>query len=169
MKVAKEIENNDIINDIEQEDLFYKLLNGNTVTEEIETSRGTFTVKFPKQKDLMLVDRRIAAMRGGLPASSFDDVANFAMQKIAYLDVVVVDGEVWFNKLKEKNTNWSWGEMPDVDFIDEVYVKAWSFRLKVQEQFKRNEEKADTGSTVGQDVSNTVDNGLFSGVTKSAK
>lgn len=169
VKVTKEIEQKDVLDEVEQEDLFFQLLNGNTVSEEIETSRGKFTVKFPKQKDLMFVDRRIAAMRGGLPASSFDDVANFTMQKIAYLDVVVSDGEPWFNKLKEKNASWSWGEMPDVDFVEEVYVKAYSFRLKVQNQLKRNEEETDTGASVKQDVSAPVDNGLFSGVAKTAE
>ena len=169
MKVTKDIEPADILDDVEQEDLFFKLLNGNTVTEQIETSRGVFTVKFPKQKDLMLVDRRIAAMRGGVPASSFDDTANFTMQKIAYLDVVVVDGDGWFKKIKEKNNSFSWGDMPDVNFVDEVYVKAWSFRLKVQNYFVGNEEEGDTGSTIGQDVSDSVDDGLFSGVTSKNK
>ena len=109
MEITDEIKSgNEVFDDEKQEDIFYSLLNGKTVKETIETSRGKFVVKYPKQKDLMYIDRRIAAMRGGLPASSFDDMANFAMQKVAYLDVVVESGEPWFNNVKEKNKSFSW-------------------------------------------------------------
>lgn len=100
MEITEEIKQADVFDDEKQEDIFYALLNGKTVKETIETSRGKFVVKFPKQKDLMFIDRKIAAMRGGLPASSFDDMANFAMQKVAYLDVVIESGENWFNNIK---------------------------------------------------------------------
>ena len=39
---------------------------------------------------------------------NFDEAANFALQKIAYLDVVIESGEAWFNNLK-KNKNFTWG------------------------------------------------------------
>ena len=170
MEITEEIKQAETFDDEKQEDIFYALLNGKTVKETIETSRGKFVVKFPKQKDLMFIDRKIAAMRGGLPASSFDDMANFAMQKVAYLDVVIIEsGENWFNNIKEKNKSFSWGDMPDTDFIDEVYVKAWSFRLKVQSNFRGNEEKTDKGTVVEEDISETVDNGLFSGVAGKVK
>ena len=169
MEITGEIKQAEVFDDEKQEDIFYALLNGKTVKETIETSRGKFVVKFPKQKDLMFIDRKIAAMRGGLPASSFDDTANFAMQKVAYLDVVIESGENWFNNIKEKNKSFSWGDVPDTDFIDEVYVKAWSFRLKVQSNFRGNEEKTDKGSIVEENVSETVDNGLFSGVAGKVK
>lgn len=169
MEITDEIEQKDILSESKQEDIFYTLLNGKTLKETIETSRGKFVVKFPKQKDLMLIDRRIAAMRGGIPATAFDDVANFTMQKVAYLDVVIESGETWFNNLREKNKSFTWGDMPDVDFIDEVYVKAWAFRLKVQGNFKRNEKEADNGTSDAEGVSDSMDNGVFSGVAASTK
>ena len=107
-------------------------------------------------------------MRGGLSAESFDSNATFTMQKVAFLDVVIESGEAWFNNLK-KNKNFTWGDMPDADFIDEVYVKAWSFRLKVQNQLKCRKTKTDSGITDGKDVSSSVDNGLFSDVAGSAQ
>ena len=168
MELTEDIKH-EAFDDDRQEDIFFSLLNGKTVKETIETSRGKFVVKFPKQKDLMYIDRRIAAMRGGLPAHSFDDMANFAMQKVAYLDVVIESGEPWFNKIKEKNNSFSWGDMPDTDFIDEVYVKAWSFRLKVQGNFKGDEGKADRRTPVKEDIQETVGDGLFSGVAASVK
>ena len=155
---------------IEQErDIFFTLISGKTVTEEIETSRGTFTVKFPKQKDLLYIDRRVAAMRAGLPASAFDANATFAMQKTAFLDAVVESGPAWFESLKKKNPAFTWEEVPDVDFIDEVYVKAWTFRSKVQSSFRRNEAKAGDGVSNGQELPASVDDGLFSGVAASSK
>lgn len=169
MEITDEIKPVEVFGDDKQEDIFYSLLNGKTVKETIETSRGNFVVKFPKQKDLMYIDRKIAAMRGGLPASSFDDMANFAMQKIAYLDVVIESGESWYNNITEKNKSFSWGDMPDTDFIDEVYVKAWSFRIKIQSNFRKNEGKTDKGTVVKENMEKTVDDGLFSGVKSADK
>lgn len=167
MEITDEIENEEITKE-EQDDIFFTLLSGKTLKEEIETTRGKFIVKFPKQKDLLYIDRRVAAMRGGLSAESFDSNATFTMQKVAFLDVVIESGESWFNNLK-KNKNFTWGDMPDVNFIDEVYVKAWSFRLKVQDQLKRHEAKADSGITDRADISSSLDNGLFSDVAGSAQ
>ena len=169
MEITEEIKHEETFDDKKQEDIFYALLNGKTAKETIETSRGKFVVKYPKQKDLMYVDRKVALMRGGLPASSFDDIANFSMQKVAYLDVVIESGEAWFNNLKEKNKSFSWGDMPDTDFIDEVYVKAWTFRLKVQGDIRGDEGKTDKGTVVEESVPETVGDGVFSGVAATVK
>ena len=59
--------------------------------------------------------------------------------------------------------------MPDVDFIDEVYVKAWEFREKVQGMFRQDKEKGDSGASDGAELSSPVDDGLFSGVAASVK
>lgn len=168
MELTDEIEQQEVFDEAKQEDIFYSLLNGKTVKETIETSRGKFVVKFPKQKDLLAVDRRVAYMRGGIPAMNFDEAANFALQQVAYLDVVVESGEAWFNNLK-KNKNFTWGDMPDVDFVNEVYVKAWSFRNKVQAQFAENAANADRTVSEQKDVPEAVGDGLFSDVAGSAQ
>lgn len=168
MELTDEIEQQEVFDEAKQEDIFYSLLNGKTVKETIETSRGKFVVKFPKQKDLLAIDRLVAVMRAGIPAVNFDDTATFELKKIAFLDVVIESGESWFNNLK-KNKNFTWGDMPDVDFVNEVYVKAWSFRTEVQNQFKRNEGKADSGTTDRTDIPSSLDNGLFSDVASSVK
>jgi hypothetical protein len=167
MELTDEIEQQEVFDEAKQEDIFYSLLNGKTVKETIETSRGKFVVKLPKQKDLIAVDRRVAYMRGGIPAMNFDEAANFALQKVAYLDVVIESGEAWFNNLK-KNKNFTWGDMPDANFIDEVYVKAWSFRSKVQTLFTKNEADADRTAAEQADVPEAVGDGLFSDVAGSA-
>ena len=168
MEITDEIENEEVFDEAKQEDIFYSLLNGKTVKETVETSRGKFVVKFPKQKDLLAIDRRVAYMRGGIPAMNFDEAANFALQKVAYLDVVIESGEAWFNNLK-KNKNFTWGDMPDVNFIDEVYVKAWSFRNKVQTLFTENAADTDRSVFEQKDVPEAVGDGLFSDVASSAQ
>lgn len=169
MEITEEIKQAEVFDDEKQEDIFYALLNGKTVKETIETSRGKFVVKFPKQKDLIAIDRRVAVMRGGVPAANFDDNANFNLQKVAFLDVVVESGEEWFNNLKKKNENFSWGDMPDIDFINEVYIKAWSFRTKVQSNFRHDEGETDNGTPDEEGISDSVGDGVFSGVAGKVK
>lgn len=147
-----------------QNDIFYQLLLGQTFKETIETSRGKFVVKFPKQKDILTIDRRVALMRGGVSAESFDAQGNFNLQKIAFLDVVVESGEPWFNNLKA-DRNFSWSEMPDVNFVDEVYLKAWTFRAKVQEKLRAHEGKAAEKVSDEKGVQSSVGNDVFSGVS----
>lgn len=170
MEITDEIkQQEEVFDEAKQEDIFYSLLNGKTVKETIETSRGNFVVKFPKQKDLLAIDRRVASMRGGIPAVNFDNDATFNLYKVAFLDVVVESGEDWFNNLKKKNEKFSWGDMPDIDFINEVYVKAWSFRAKVQSNFRRDEGKTDNGAPDSENIQDSVGDGLFSGVAAKVK
>lgn len=166
LEITDEIKQDDSMTADEQDDLFYTLLSGKTVKKTIETSRGNFVVKFPKQKDLLAVDKRVCMMREGIPATAFDASANFNLQKVAFLDVVVESGDKWFNNLKKQN-EFSWRDMPDEDFVNEVYVKAWSFRQEVQAKLRGNETETDNGTTDEADVSAPVDDGLFSGVTTS--
>ena len=44
----------------EREDLFTCLVMGKDVTSTVETSRGEFVVKFPKQKDVVSIGRVMA-------------------------------------------------------------------------------------------------------------
>lgn len=117
MELTEEIKNEEYSQE-KQNDIFYTLLSGKTYKETVETSRGNFVLKFPKHKDVMQIDRRVALMRGGVPAESFDTIANFNLQKVATLDVMVESGPKWYDNLKSKNPNFSWGDMPDSNFID---------------------------------------------------
>lgn len=163
MEITDEIKNEEYSEE-KQNDIFYTLLSGKTYKETVETSRGNFVLKFPKQKDVMQIDRRVALMRGGVPAESFDAIANFNLQKVATLDVMVESGPKWYDNLKSKNPNFSWGDMPDGNFIDEVYSKAYTFRAEVQRKLGGDEEKTADKVSDGESVPTDVDNGLFSGV-----
>lgn len=172
MEITDEIKSKDTEPDKEGErDLFFAMLNGQTVKETIDTSRGKFVVKFPKQKDMLAIDRRIAAMRMRLDAASYDDAGTFNLQKVAFLDTVVESGLTWYEAVKKKNEGISWGDMPDTEFVDEVYVKAWTFRNEVQKKLKPPVKSADAGtsSADGQSsVDAAVGDGVFSGVAAAA-
>jgi hypothetical protein len=149
-------------------DLFFTMLNGQTVKETIKTSRGDFTVKFPKQNDLLTIVRLAAIMRNGIPASNFDGAGDYEIQKCATLDVMVDGGPAWFDKLK-KDPNFSWRNMPDANFVDEVYAKALSFRAGVQADFRgvKGDANGGTPEEVPEGVPSDVGDGAFSGVAGS--
>ncbi|GHT84354.1 hypothetical protein FACS1894137_07280 [Spirochaetia bacterium] len=145
------------------DDLFFQLLNGKTVREKIPTTRGEFMVKFPKEKDIERIGILVAQRRMGVPAASFDVNTENSIYKCVVLDVIVEGGPAWFENAKKKNVNFSWRDMPDVDFIDEVYTLAYSFRQTVQAKFKRP-DKAPAGEDGKPGVENDVGDGIFSGV-----
>ena len=169
MQITDEIkkDSGDALDAEHEEDLFYQLLRGQTVKETIETSRGKFVVKFPKQKDMMLVDKRVAIMRGGVSADSYDITGNFNLQKVAFLDVVVESGEAWFNNLKASG-NFSWSDMPDQEFVNEVFDKAWTFRQTVQARLRAHEKAADPKPVEQKGVQSAVGDGVFQGVSARA-
>ena len=142
MKLVDDIDNDVAENqaDEEKSKLFYAMLNGQNVTDTIQTSRGDFFVKFPKQADLISISRIAAFMRGGLPASAFDAVSEYEIQKCATLDVMVISGPAWFENAHKKDKNFSWRDVPDAHFVNEVYAKALEFRQGVQNQLTGNKE-----------------------------
>jgi hypothetical protein len=149
--------------------LFFDLLNGQTVKETIKTSRGDFEIKYPKQKDIISIGRVAAYMRSGIPAVNFDAAADYEIQKCAALDVMVSGGPAWFENAKKADKNFSWRNVPDAHFTDEVYAKALGFRQTVQKQLTGDQEHAAEG-IAGEDAGSVpadVGDGLFSGVTGS--
>lgn len=157
--------------DGKKDELFYAMLNGQTVTDEIKTSRGDFIVKFPKQKDIISIGRIAAFLRNGMPAVNFDSVSEYEIQKIATLDVVIESGPAWFESAKKKNKGFSWRDVPDAHFADEVYAKALQFRQEIQDDIAGDKkivaEKSDEKNAA--DVSSDVGDGVFQGASGSAK
>jgi len=146
-------------------DLFFTMLNGQTVKDTVKTSRGEFVVKFPKQADLITIARLSALMRAGIPAGNFDGTGEYEIQKCATLDVIVDSGPAWFNKAK-KSPDFSWRNMPDANFVDEVYAKALSFRQEIQAELRGTAGNAAGEPTekVSEGVSPNVGGGIFQGV-----
>jgi hypothetical protein len=146
------------------DDLFFQLLNGKTIQEKLKTSRGEFTAKFPKEKDIERIGILVAQRRMGITAASFDISTENSIYKCAVLDVMVESGPAWFENAKKKIKNFSWRDMPDANFIDEVYDLAYSFRQTVQGKFKRPDKEA-AGKDEREGVETSMDDGLFSEVT----
>jgi len=174
MELTDDINNDDVtVNqaDEKKNKLFYAMLNGKTMSETIKTSRGEFTVNFPKQKDIISIGRIAAFMRGGLPATAFDAVSEYEIQKCATLDVMITGGPAWFEQARKKDKSFSWRDVPDAHFVNEVYAKALEFRQRVQNRLAGNKEavaESPAGENAG-DVSSDVGDGVFSGVAGSSE
>ena len=167
MEIADEIKTKET-GAAESDDLFYQMLNGKTISEKIKTSRGEFTVKFPKQKDIERIGLVTAQRRMGIPARSFDTETENEIYKCAVLDVVVESGPAWYENAKNKSDSFSWRDMPDTDFVNEVYLSAHSFRQKVRDGLKRP-ERPPASENDGEGIQAPVDDGVFSGVAGSRK
>ena len=173
MELTKDIEVTEKGIDAEDKksDYFFAMLNGQTISETITTTRGDFKLKFPKQKDIITIGRMAAFMRGGIPAANFDAASDYEIQKCAALDVMVASGPEWFENARKKDKNFSWRSVPDARFVDEVYAKALEFRLRVQGEIEGTKEN-DTAKIDEEDaggVSPDVGDGVFSGTSGSAK
>lgn len=151
------------------DNLFMQLVRGKDVTEEIETTRGKFVVKYPKQKDIIAIGRLVARNHMGIPADCFDRNTETKIQVISTLEVIVVDGPDWWKNAKKETENWNWGYVPDEKFVNELYLKAYEFRAKVDKNFTENKREepdrvpADKGDNVSMDLD------LFEGLAGSTE
>jgi hypothetical protein len=173
MKLVDDIDNDVIENPADEKEskLFYAMLNGQTVSDTIATSRGDFVVKFPKQRDLITIGLLTATRRGGIPAAQFDAVANYELERCAYMDMTVESGPAWFENAKKKNPDFTWSDIPDTNFSDEIFAKCLSFRQKVQAFLNGGKQNTDKGTaeTVSGGVPPDVGGGVFSGVAGSTE
>lgn len=171
MEITEEIKTNEPkeFSQAEKDDLFLQLVRGKDITEVIETKRGKFTVKYPKQKDLIKIGRLIAFKHNGLNANSFDEDTESLIRITSYLEICVVDGEAWYKNAKNEKQNWNWEEVPDTAFLSELFVKAQEFRRKVEGTFKGSERKETAGVLADKGDSDYVGEGLFSDFTGGGK
>ncbi len=168
MKIVDKIEpKDDVLTEKQENDLFYQLVRGKDITENVETKRGSFEVKFPKEKDIIKIGRLCALRRSGIAASNYDAATDQNIYVTSFLDIVVLSGPAWFENAKKENKNFSWEEMPDMDFVNDVYMKAYTFRNKVQEQLRAETDSGNDKESGDKNVSETVQDGLFEGVSSS--
>jgi len=126
----------------QKDDLFTDLIKGKDVIEEIETSRGRFTVKFQKAADILAIGKLTAARRGYKPPDAFDSETEMINVMASTLDVVVVSGPKWYEDAKIKDKNFSFMEAPSRIFLMEFYGKVYSFREKVEASLNPQEGAA---------------------------
>ena len=165
MEMEKLEQKKEELNNEQKTNMFNSIVMGKDVTETIETSRGKFKVKYPRARDIQAIGRLQALRLNGIPIECFDKNVLALIQEIATLDVVVLEGPVWYENAKKENINFSWLDIPSQSYIQEVYAKAYQFRLKVQKLIESDSEEGNKGL---DSVSNVEDNGspgLFDGVS----
>jgi hypothetical protein len=148
----------------EKEDFFTKMVMGKDVTEEIETGRGTFTVKYPKPKDVIAIGKIAAYRRNYKPVEAFDVASENDNIMTATLDVVVVSGPEWYENAKNANKFFSFVEVPSRKFLTEFYGKVYSFREQVEKCLDEGETPADQRVPAETGAHDDVDSGAFGGL-----
>jgi hypothetical protein len=168
MKVVDRIESQEQVERLagdQRDDYFTKMVTGKDVTEEVETARGVFTVKYPKSKDHLAIGRIMALRRNFKPVESFDAESEMINTMVSTLDVVVVSGPKWFEDAKKFNSNFSFLEVPSRAFLAELYGKAYSFRDKVESRLNEAEGPADQRIPPEKGDDGPVDGGAFGGLS----
>ena len=153
------------LNEAQRVDMFNSIVMGKDVTEKIKTSRGDFKVKYPRARDLQQIGRLQALRLNGIPFECFDRNALALIQEVATLDVVVLEGPAWYENAKKENVNFSWADIPVQSYIQEVYAKAYEFRLKVQKLLESNDKNGNTEMDSVSDVEDNGSPGLFDGLS----
>jgi hypothetical protein len=148
----------------ERDDFFTKMVMGKDVTEEIKTCRGTFTVKYPKPKDVIAIGKIAAFRRNYKPTEAFDVVSENENIMTATLDVVVVSGPEWYENAKKVNKFFSFMEVPSRTFLSELYSKVYSFREQVEKCVDEGETPAGERLPAEDGAHDDVDGGAFGGL-----
>ncbi|GHV80184.1 hypothetical protein AGMMS49944_19750 [Spirochaetia bacterium] len=154
----------DELTEQERDDYFTKMVLGKDVTEEIETSRGKFTVKYPKPKDTIAIGKIAAYRRNYKPVEAFDARSEDENIITATLDVVVVSGPEWYETAKKTNKFFSFVEVPSHAFIAELYGKAYSFREQVERSLDEGAGPADQRLPAEKGADDALDGGTFGGL-----
>ncbi len=145
--------------------MFNSIVMGKDVTETIKTSRGEFKVKYPRARDIQQIGRLQALRLNGIPIDCFDKNVLALIQEIATLDVIVLEGPAWYENAKEENVNFSWLDIPSQAYIQEVYAKAYDFRLKVQKLIESDGKERNTELDAVSDIKDNGGPGLFDNVS----
>jgi hypothetical protein len=137
------------------QETFQKLLAGETITEEVKTARGSFTLKYPLGRDFVEIDRRKALMRGGVPAEQFDRQADANIEAFASLDVCVIEAPDWWKKLQSSM------DCPDPALIDELYRGYLRLVRQVRQVLQVRSAGATTEQSPSENQAPAVGRGLF--------
>jgi hypothetical protein len=138
---------------------------GKDITEEVDTSRGKFTVKYPKPKDLLAIGRLVAFRRDYKSAGAFDSQTEMYNIMASTLDIVAVSGPAWFEDAKKANKTFSFMEMPSREFISELYGKAYSFRAEVDKRIEPEKGNAGKRVPTAAVADDSLDSGAFGGLS----
>jgi hypothetical protein len=168
MKTEKLAETKDPIERLTEEkkdDLFTDMIMGKDATDEVDTSRGKFKIKYPKAADIVRIGNLKAFRRDYKPVESFDPETEMINAIASTLDVVVVSGPQWYEEAKKINQKFSFLEVPSREFLAELYNKAYSFRSEVEQRFIVGERPADKRVPPTKGNDDAMDGGAFGSLT----
>ena len=168
MKVEERVETLDRVEKLTEEqrdDYFTNLIMGKDVTDEVDTGRGKFKIKYPTAADLVSIGKVAAFRRNYKPVEAFDVETEMLITMASTLDIVVLSGPEWFESAKAKNKNFSFLEVPSREFIAELYGKAYSFRKKVEQSFNTPKEPADKPVPSKKGDDGAMGGGAFGGLS----
>ena len=148
-----------------KDDLFVSLIKGQDATEEVDTSRGKFTVKYLKPADRITISRMAAFRRGNLAMDAIDANAEAVNRMISTLDVAVVSGPKWFEEVKKNNSDFSFVDVPDEGFLAELYGKVYSFRDKIAERLSAGTGAVDKRVPAAESADDSVGDGSLEGLS----
>jgi len=165
MELEKLEQKKEELNEDQRTSMFNSIVLGKDVTETIKTSRGDFKIKYPRARDIQQIGRLQALRLNGIPIDCFDKNVLALIQEIATLDVIVLEGPNWYENAKKENINFSWLDIPSQAYIQEVYAKAYDFRLKVQKLIESDDKEGNTELDAVSDVEDNGGPGLFDNVS----
>lgn len=165
MEIEKLEQKKEELNEDQRTSMFNSIVMGKDVTEKIETSRGAFKVKYPRARDIQQIGRLQALRLNGISIDCFDKNVLALIQEIATLDVIVLEGPAWYENAKKENINFSWLDIPSQAYIQEVYAKAYDFRLKVQKLIESDGKEGNTELDAVSDIKDNGGPGLFDNVS----
>ena len=165
MELEKIEQTKEELNEEQKTSMFNSIVMGKDVTETIKTSRGDFKVKYPRARDIQQIGRLQALRLNGIPIDCFDKNVLALIQEIATLDVIVLEGPNWYENAKKENVNFSWLDIPSQAYIQEVYAKAYDFRLKVQKLIESDGKEGNTELDAVSDIKDNGSPGLFDNVS----
>lgn len=147
---------------------FDRLLDGEDITEVINTGRGDFTVKYTTGRgDIEIINR--AKVFSSSP--DLTDGEKHLMIQYASLDVVVVNGPDWYEDWKrrrsKKNESVSWIDIPDVSLVLELYRGYLQWSVQVYKEIQVTSGESSGGDEVGKraDVQENMGNPTIRGST----
>lgn len=167
MKITEKVDKTQRVEKLteeERDDFFTRLITGKDVTEEVETSKGIFIIKFPKVGDLLSIGRIAAVRRGHRPVEGFDAETEMLNMMASTLDVIVVSGPNWYENAVKTNPNFTFLEVPSREFLAELFGKAYSFREKVEQRLKEGQKHPDKRVSSQKSADAPVDGGIFGGL-----
>lgn len=125
-----------------------KLAKGESLTKDVETKAGIFTIKYPTGSDFRLIALKKAQALGGLPLESFSASHLNIVDKDVTLAVLIVGYPAGF---PERFQGDGICDYPDMEVKDFVYAESSTFYQATQEEISGNtsESQGDSERGVG--------------------